>query len=475
MKTYKLNTVVGNYKIGDEVTAEEISKFLNIQQCIKCGWLKEVQPKSNVWEIVALKNWNGHLNSSSYVINAFLNNEPAKDGYYIHSVKRLRDGVIFSLGDWYEGGMERGRINSFNINEGGAIFLNSNPTQKFGLNISVAKLVAKPSGLGSIFSQRIGKGEAFIGPASLAEHPMCKKDELPKTGLAIDISKGSIDEAKLLGVLWEKFQPTVLQPRRMPLPEDFIFPKEISLLFQDGKKVKLSDVVHDFLKSFRPPIGIIPEWLWKEHRLEEIRKALIRFNEHYNSRKEAPKEWLDEKHSLEKWLTENTRLPKEDKNWQILEFVTPFLGSNGVHFTRNNSGNFCTGLNGGIFEYTEERMLEEERPIYSVRRISDNQIFNVAEIYKDNMGREMKPVKKFFIKEGVMYAQFDEGRGVNDGCLGINSLQKNVVERRVKNMQAHNLSAEGVTIKAIVRGDVTDTDLKKINQAIEGILSKKKK
>ena len=38
-KKYKLNTTVNKYNVGDEVTEKEISEFLNIKQCIECGWL----------------------------------------------------------------------------------------------------------------------------------------------------------------------------------------------------------------------------------------------------------------------------------------------------------------------------------------------------------------------------------------------------------------------------------------------------
>ena len=37
---FELSVAVGNYKIGDKVSAAEISEFLNIPQCLDCGWLK---------------------------------------------------------------------------------------------------------------------------------------------------------------------------------------------------------------------------------------------------------------------------------------------------------------------------------------------------------------------------------------------------------------------------------------------------
>lgn len=61
----------------------------------------------------------------------------------IHSVRRIKDGVVFSIGDWFEGGMRKGRINNFYVNEGGGMFLNINSDEKLGLNINVAKLISK--------------------------------------------------------------------------------------------------------------------------------------------------------------------------------------------------------------------------------------------------------------------------------------------------------------------------------------------
>ena len=41
----------------------------------------------------------------------------------------------------------------------------------------------------------------------------------------------------------------------------------------------------------KPPIGIIPEWLWEEQRLSEIHNAVTRYRE---AGKEIPQQWEDE-------------------------------------------------------------------------------------------------------------------------------------------------------------------------------------
>lgn len=66
--------------------------------------------------------------------------------------------------------------------------------------------------------------------------------------------------------------------------------------------------------------------------------------------------------------------------------------------------------------------------IHSVRRLSDNVVLTAMDgnygSTERRDGYPNKPIKKFFIKEGLMYAQFDEGHGNNDGCLPFTSIQK---------------------------------------------------
>lgn len=54
----------------------------------------------------------------------------------------------------------------------------------------------------------------------------------------------------------------------------------------------------------KPPLGLIPLFIHKEQRLDEIRQAISRFNDFHQHKKLCPQEWLDEKHELEKWLWE---------------------------------------------------------------------------------------------------------------------------------------------------------------------------
>ena len=74
-----------------------------------------------------------------------------------------------------------------------------------------------------------------------------------KTALAIDLAKGSIEEARQLGLLWQKFQPTVinafLPERKIDLPKDFISIKSLAAINGDGKKVSIDEMLKEFFKQ----------------------------------------------------------------------------------------------------------------------------------------------------------------------------------------------------------------------------------
>jgi len=60
----------------------------------------------------------------------------------------------------------------------------------------------------------------------------------------------------------------------------------------------------------KPPLGVIPEYIHKEQRLDDIRQAMTRFNTFHKSQKHCPQEWLDEKHELEDWLIKREKRTK---------------------------------------------------------------------------------------------------------------------------------------------------------------------
>lgn len=109
-------------------------------------------------------------------------------------------------------------------------------------------------------------------------------------------------------------------------------------------------------------------------------------------------------------MTDQPQEVKEpNKDWEVLEVVD---------FRR---GVIKVG-EGTLFNYVDGE------PIHSVRRISDGEVLTAMDGNYGSTeradGYPNKPIKKFFEKDGLMYAQFNEGRGNNDGCLPITYIRK---------------------------------------------------
>lgn len=63
--------------------------------------------------------------------------------------------------------------------------------------------------------------------------------------------------------------------------------------------------------SVKPPIGIMPEWLWKEQRLKEVMEAIERYQ---NRLLDIPSELKEEEAALTSWLTKReAKKPLEEK------------------------------------------------------------------------------------------------------------------------------------------------------------------
>lgn len=107
----------------------------------------------------------------------------------IKSVRRLSDNVVFSVGDkvkFSEVSNEIMTIDGFILDYGiDGLWVSTDIKQKYGGSISRAEKLSTPT-------------------ESIVEYK-------PDTGLWIDINKGTMEEAKMLSMLWEKFQPIVLK------------------------------------------------------------------------------------------------------------------------------------------------------------------------------------------------------------------------------------------------------------------------
>lgn len=74
--------------------------------------------------------------------------------------------------------------------------------------------------------------------------------------------------------------------------------------------------------------------------------------------------------------------------------------------------------------------INDDCSIHSVRRVVDGEVFTVNSENCVSSTTYLhppypnKPIRRFYITNGVMWCQFDEGNGVNDGVVGLNSIQK---------------------------------------------------
>lgn len=73
-----------------------------------------------------------------------------------------------------------------------------------------------------------------------------------------------------------------------------------------GKEPEItSEGVFDFIeKNFpeKPPLGVIPEWLHKQNRLESLNDAIDRYKE---DGRDIPYEWLQEREKIEYWIRQD--------------------------------------------------------------------------------------------------------------------------------------------------------------------------
>lgn len=77
----------------------------------------------------------------------------------------------------------------------------------------------------------------------------------------------------------------------------------VGAIFEHGGAwypVKLADLKKEG-KLKMHPIGLIPEWLYKEQRLQEIKEAIVRY---YQEGVGIPVEWVIEKNELSFWLSQ---------------------------------------------------------------------------------------------------------------------------------------------------------------------------
>jgi hypothetical protein len=84
---------------------------------------------------------------------------------------------------------------------------------------------------------------------------------------------------------------------------------------------------------------------------------------------------------IQKGIDQFKKSKEPKKEYEILEFITPYLGENDVIFKRTMDGDFSVLLN-GFGDIVSEMSLSSNPVvrIHSVRRLSDGQIFTVGDI-----------------------------------------------------------------------------------------------
>lgn len=67
----------------------------------------------------------------------------------------------------------------------------------------------------------------------------------------------------------------------------------------------------------KPTIGVMPEWLWKEGRIDDLKSAIDR---RYEAKLNIPKEWLDEFNKLHSELV-SRNISKPNKIVESIEYM----------------------------------------------------------------------------------------------------------------------------------------------------------
>lgn len=132
--------------------------------------------------------------------------------------------------------------------------------------------------------------------------------------------------------------------------------------------------------SVKPPIGIIPEWSWKEQRLKELREAIERCQ---NRLLNIPAEWKEEEAALTSWLTKmEAKKPQEEKpvlfttedGKQIFEEDEYWFVRDNWSVSHCKGTDYCPSIKGNRFSSKE---LAEEHIITNRKCLSVNDILGL--------------------------------------------------------------------------------------------------
>jgi len=126
----------------------------------------------------------------------------------------------------------------------------------------------------------------------------------------------------------------------------------------------------------------------------------------------------------------HSKLQSQDKQvgWEIMAFTTPFLGNNGVLFSKNEDGYFGPKN----MNVTQDFLLKQkDAKIHSVKRLSDGEVFTVGDKIKDDGG--IISIEKFEIEHAfvnLLKICFNEGGFLQiDKCPAPSKSQPSLIDR----------------------------------------------
>lgn len=227
-------------------------------------------------------------------------------------------------------------------------------------------------------------------PAPASEQPAKLKDEQPKQ-IPIELQNDLKNFADIMEVFnnnWQKYVAELvgINADRQGTPP------------QPANEQKPDEKNEDY--SQRPPLGVMPEWRWKELRVQELDDAL---NRYADEMKELPQEWINEKYELQKWLQFRSKC--EICGIKIKPGAK-LCGSHWRHYSpstetgrrktryreqdweivcaKSSTGTDVLNFDGSPLDNKMKEIISSGKKtmwrIHSVRRISDNTTWNVKQV-----------------------------------------------------------------------------------------------
>lgn len=137
----------------------------------------------------------------------------------------------------------------------------------------------------------------------------------------------------------------------------------------------------------RPPLGLMPEFIWREHRVDEIKNAMNRFLEDNVA---PPKKWFDEIKEHENWLSKHEAPKTSVKDYEIMSLVG--IESGIIYYKAKYSDTLWNSKDNLGFTHNidKDELKGSGCDIHAVKRFSDNEVFSVGDVDKNGVIAEFK-------------------------------------------------------------------------------------